>query len=171
MTRKEIYAPLASFDVNEQHAIRFRDAAPAVLQCSGFGASDLLFDLRHRYNIVEDFGERASTFRATTLGYEYRILDRRGAELICFHWDDQSGQGRRRFPHVHVTAKMTIAGFDDLPIVRPADRLHIPTRRMSIESVIRLLIEDFRVVPLRPDWDRLLLKSEAGFRRCLTRDP
>lgn len=46
-----------------------------------------------------------------------------------------------------------------------AQRIHFPTRRVSLEAVIRLLIQEFKVPPRKPAefWRSLLSESEAIF--------
>ena len=45
------------------------------------------------------------------------------------------------------------------------ERMHFPTHRISLEAVIRLLLEEFRVPPRRPPdfWRPLLAESESVF--------
>jgi hypothetical protein len=42
-----------------------------------------------------------------------------------------------------------------------SSRAHIPTGRVSLESVIELLIQDFGVVPLSADWPATLATSRS----------
>jgi hypothetical protein len=44
-------------------------------------------------------------------------------------------------------------------------KLHLPTGRVSIEAVIRFLIEDLEVAPLRDDWRAVLDRHEDLFRQ------
>jgi hypothetical protein len=44
-----------------------------------------------------------------------------------------------------------------------SSKAHVPTGRVSLESVIELLIQDFGVVPLRPDWQAALATSRSQF--------
>ena len=48
------------------------------------------------------------------------------------------------------------------------DRLHPPTGRVSVEAVVRFLIEDLDVVPRRDDWGAILDRHEEAFRRSRT---
>jgi hypothetical protein len=47
-------------------------------------------------------------------------------------------------------------------------KLHLPTGRVSIEAVVRFLIEDLDVVPRRRDWSAVLDRHEEAFRRSRT---
>jgi hypothetical protein len=52
-----------------------------------------------------------------------------------------------------------------LPADKPLERVHFPTRRMSIEAIVRLLIQEFGVPPKRNDtfWRPLLTESTRLF--------
>jgi hypothetical protein len=43
---------------------------------------------------------------------------------------------------------------------------HLPTRRIALEDVLRLLIEQFGVRPIRSDWGRALHDARASFQRA-----
>jgi hypothetical protein len=91
----------------------------------------------------------------STTAYRYHLLDESGKELIGWHWHPESkGDSRLRgHPHLHVPAG---------PIDR---RLHVPTGRVSIESVLRLLVD--LGIPARPahvtDFAKVLDECEGPF--------
>jgi hypothetical protein len=43
-------------------------------------------------------------------------------------------------------------------------KLHIPTGWVTVESVVRFLLTDLKVKPLRPNWEEILADSEEQFR-------
>jgi len=92
----------------------------------------------------------------STTAYRYHLLDDSGAEMIGWHWHpDSLGDPRLRgHPHLHVPA-----GSIDR-------RIHVPTGRVSIESVLRLLLIDL-AVPARPahitDFAKVLDDCERPF--------
>jgi hypothetical protein len=47
-------------------------------------------------------------------------------------------------------------------------KLHIPTGRVSFEEVVRFLVEELRVVPIRADWREIVADSEVRFREYRT---
>ena len=51
------------------------------------------------------------------------------------------------------------------------DGLHLPTGRVSLEAVIRMLITEFAIAPRRADWRRTLDRTEAAFREEVTQRP
>lgn len=64
--------------------------------------------------------------------------------------------------HVHVRGNLTESCLQDIQCL---DDVHFPTNRVSIESVIRLLIEQFNVPSNTPPsiWRPLLAESETQF--------
>jgi hypothetical protein len=64
-----------------------------------------------------------------------------------------------QWPHVHAYGAR-----DNLTL----HKLHLPTGRVSIEAVVRFLIEDLDVVSRRDDWRIILDRHEEAFRRSRT---
>jgi hypothetical protein len=111
------------------------------------------FVLGHQFRVVQD-GRKS--WHVSTAAYRYHLLDDSGRELIAWHWHPESlGDTRLRgHPHVHVQAG---------PIER---RIHVPTGRVSVESVLRLLLIDLAVAA-RPahvaDFAKVLDDCETPF--------
>jgi hypothetical protein len=96
-------------------------------------------------------------------GYRYGILDQHQREIIAFHWHP----GRRSYehdPHLHVGS--VIVDPDASDFGKPFSRFHIPTGKMALARVVRMLITEFNVVPNRQDWEavinRLLDVDDTG---------
>lgn len=92
--------------------------------------------------------------------YEYRILDTFQRELLVYHWQPGPGFRGPDHPHVHVSAALharinavTTRAYD-------LDRRHIATGQVSLAMVVRMLIEEFGVAPLRPDWQDVLDRAD-----------
>ncbi len=124
-------------------------------------AGSLRFMLAHRFRLVEDV---PSAWHVSTLAYDYRLSDGDGRELISWHWHPAPLPGPE-FPHLHVASG-------------PGGRhAHIPTGRVSIESVLRFLLNDLGVPARREhahDWDQILNEAERAFaehRRWHARGP
>ncbi len=143
------------------------------------GRTGLLFDLRHQFRLVEsEPRNRRPEWRVSTVSYQYRVLDVRRRELLVWHWqpgEDFDGPDR---PHLHVSAKLmaNTSPHDDTQINEiDLDTLHLATGRVSIEAVVRTLIEDFHVAPRQPAkgqrWDQILDRAEATFRTEATQHP
>jgi len=130
-----------------------------------------MLDLWHEYRIVPGAGpERPQSWRVSTTGYEYRLLDSIERELVVFHW--QLGPTFRGpdHPHLHLSASLVARVSATATRELPLDRLHIPTGRITIDAVVRMLVAEFGVAPVVPDWERRLARTEAEFHHRRT-DP
>lgn len=109
------------------------------------GEHRLSLDILLIFRAVAD--SDAGGWRTTIRKYMYTINDHDDRELFAFHWHpDTPGMPT---PHVHLGAA--------LGELRPTfSRLHIPTARIALEDVLRFLIRDLAVQPLRDDWSALL---------------
>lgn len=114
--------------------------------------AQLQLSLAIQYEIVDDPDD--GPYRVTTRGYIYGVRESRtGDDVVGYHWHPR-GSSHARVPHLHVgSAAITPDG-----VLTP--KSHLPTARVTLESVIRLCIEEFGVEPLRPDWDQVLRDSE-----------
>lgn len=107
-------------------------------------------------------------YRVKTLAYTYgftrRIAgDEEETELLSFHWvREQSTQKPYPLGHLHIGPGLLAS---PTPI-RPGDfhNAHIPTERVSIESVVRFAIVELNVEPLREDWESVLKATENAFK-------
>jgi hypothetical protein len=98
--------------------------------------------LGHQFRVIED---EAHGYRVTTAAYNYALLNEEGQELIAWHWHPESRVVR---PHLHIAAD---------PLTH---KIHIPTARVTIESVLRLLVDELGVSPTRTDFAQVLDDSE-----------
>lgn len=111
-------------------------------------------------------------WRTTTAAYLYMVYDERGREILAYHWHPAiAGQERVAYPHLHVgPGAVSMALLDAAQrspqhnALRPEfHRLHLPTRRIALEDVIRLLVEQFQLPPAIPGWDRVLEEASERF--------
>jgi hypothetical protein len=137
---------------------------PISLRHVNGGPSGLFLDLVHVFTIVEvDLHRIPRQWRTTTLMYEYRLLDRDMRELLVYHWQPGASHRGPDHPHLHVSASLTarIDARSDQQI--GLDKLHLPTGRVSFESVVRMVIEEFEIAPRRNDWRETLERTESVF--------
>ncbi|MGH2616768.1 MAG: hypothetical protein ACRDJC_16155 [Thermomicrobiales bacterium] len=167
VTTQRLTVPTNHFVPNERYDIAFRDP-PVSLRAPVGGPSGLFLDVRHRFAIVDVAAERQRPlWRATTRMYEYRLLDHHQRELLVYHWQPGDAYLGPDHPHLHVSAALTAqtSAVDRRSI--DLDKLHLATGHVSLPAVVRMLIEEFRVAPQRPDWaatlDRTaeILREEA----------
>lgn len=113
----------------------------------------LTLDIRMQYRIVEASGDRGP-YKVTITAYIYTLEDQKGHEIFSYQW--HPADHRIDFPHLHLGhgAQVRHPGFE---------KAHLPTGRVSLEEVLRLLIMDFAVRPLRKDWSAVLSENQARF--------
>jgi hypothetical protein len=121
-------------------------------------------EFTQHYRVIEldDPSDPADPFRVRTAGYYYAISDQRGSEILAYHWHPEAQEGARDEPHLHVKAKVTVQNDPSLEDIFSS--LHLPTERITIEAIVRLLIEQFKVQPIRSNWKGAIEESEARHR-------
>lgn len=118
----------------------------------------LKLDLVHRYTVAEVEGERGP-WTVSTAEYIYEVSDQSDELIATFHWHPltaQAGDGIP-WPHIHAYGSREALTLH---------KLHLPTGRISVEAVVRFIIEDLDVVPRRDDWSAILDRHEQEFRQA-----
>jgi hypothetical protein len=161
------------YEPNVLYAIAFgRAAEPVPLRAKAEGSSGLLLDLRHQYAIVPDEEDGSPpSWRVSTRAYEYRILDSQSAELLVYHWQPTSIARGPEYPHLHVSATLSVKTTFYTRQDFSLEARHLPTGRVSLEAVIRLLIAEFGVAYRHRNWMSWLNRTEEVFRREMTQRP
>lgn len=103
--------------------------------------------------------------------YQYRLLDYDKRELLVFHWQPGSGFRGPDFPHIHVSAALRAQTNTVTTRELDLDTVHLPTGRVSLEAVVRLLLEEFGIQSQRADWERTLDRGIQTFRRNVRQTP
>jgi hypothetical protein len=151
------------FEPNESYTLRFSNP-PASLRAATGGPSGLLFDVQHRFAIVEGSAGRAGQqWQATTRMYEYRLLDHDGRELLVYHWQPGDEFMGPDLPHLHVSAALNAQTSAVEKRSIDLDKLHLATGRVSLASVVRMLITEFGIAPRHHDWAEALDRTEQVF--------
>jgi hypothetical protein len=149
-------------EVGRSQALVFRSGRVRLLRDISVRDDDspyLYFIFSQYYQVIEDVdAETRERFRVATEGWKYDILDDERRELLSYHWHPQ---GQRGFPHIHIGSVLLSA--EKHYLGKTFSALHLPTERISIEQVVRLLIEELEVVPRRPDWDGILEDGQREF--------
>jgi hypothetical protein len=94
----------------------------------------------------------------TTTEYIYEVSDERDDLIAAWHWHPESGRAGDEAPGPHIHA------YGDRETLT-LHKLHLPTGRVSLEALVRFLIEDFGVIPRRGDWRTVLSRHEETFRQ------
>jgi hypothetical protein len=134
------------------------------------GTTRLLFTAGQNIRIIEteDPEDPRGPLKIETVRYFYVISTTDQTEILAFHWTPEAiDSSTRTFPHLHIGQAITTSQTALRP--RTLHKAHIPTGRVSLESVIYLLITEFQVKTLRRNWRRSLERSEQAFMEWKTR--
>lgn len=116
----------------------------------GGTSSRLGFRPKLEYEVISEAGR----FRSRLAGYSFRVLEPDEREILAFHWHPV-GTSPVRHPHLHISSRMPEIQLAENRFLALA-RMHIPTGFVTFSDVVRLLIEEFGVEPLRHDWQIVL---------------
>jgi hypothetical protein len=151
---------------HEVYAIRLADRPNALRSPEG-GPSGLRLDLEQHF-IVDVHGEATRpVWHATTRMYQYRLLDHFDRELLVYHWQPSPDYLGPDHSHLPVSASLTAqtSAVDRQSI--HLDKLHLATGRVSLASVVRMLITEFGIATRRHDRAEVLDHAERIFQEEL----
>ena len=131
----EIYRPAP-------HSLTINDGEPVLLS----GPSRLQLALRQYFVTVAS--AQGSTWQIEVSSYFYELLDSDGREILAYHWHPR-GNSPVATPHLHLEQGAQVGR----PEVRDA---HLPTGEVSLNAILRVLIDEMGVRPVRSDWDSIL---------------
>lgn len=113
--------------------------------------------------ITHEFADQTTTSpepsRIRTVGYRYEFNQYGGRELFAYHLHP-TGASEITHPHLHVALHDPKLGYG---------KKHLVTGLVSLPDVIRCLITEFDIPPLRPDW-RDILTTGTGTIQPITQD-
>jgi len=115
----------------------------------------LYVTVQMQYRVVEAKGDRGP-WKVTTAAYNYSIQDRLEKEIIAYYWHPTV---KPFYPHLHVCPATGVN------LLR---KIHLPTARISIEDVLQLLVEQFKVKPIRQDWKKVLMETKGVYENFRT---
>jgi hypothetical protein len=100
---------------------------------------------------------RVAWFEAIVTGYNVAILDPAEGELLAYHWH-QGGTSNVRSPHLHIAFGGSL--IDARLASKTLSRLHLPTGPVASGAIVRFLIEDLGIEPIRKHWRQTLERDE-----------
>lgn len=115
----------------------------------------LWLSLQHQFVVVRTEDPRRGPWKVSSRAYRYRLDDGKRSELASWHWHPL-GTSKQTRPHLHVPRAPLPAGH------------HLPTGRVSIESILRLVLAELDVRPQRDDWAGVLDQTEGPFEEYRT---
>ena len=113
----------------------------------------LYLSVDQQYRLVEAEGP-PGPWKVSTRGYRYQLQADGGHELAAWHWHP-FGRSREHRPHLHV-GDGTLVG------------THLPSGRVGVEAIFRLLLVELDARPRRPDWVHVLDEVDEAFRTWRT---
>ena len=131
------------------------------------GEHRLQLRVGHVFRLVETNDAERGPVKASTVRYQYIIGTRDGQEIVAYQWTPAADPPQRTFPHMHIGSLVTR---ESVFLGKTFSNLHLPTGRVSLESVVRFLIEDLEVGTIIDPAIALerLRQSEAAFHRYRT---
>ncbi len=117
------------------------------------GGVRLEFSLPQAF-VLESASENTGGWRVSSRAYFYQVREPAGPEIFAVHWHP-GPTGQPVFPHLHIDGRARTA-----MIVRGH---HVPTGRVSLDSVVRFLIVELGVTPRHADWEAVLVDGERFF--------
>jgi hypothetical protein len=132
------------------------------------GTTPILLIATQNFRIVRADDERRGPYKVTTTQYFYQLRTLDDVDIVGFHWTPNINRGGEvGWPHLHAGPALVRA---DSPVApKTAHKLHIPTGRVALESVLRFMIEELGVKPARNDWDAVLARTQTAFETWRTR--
>lgn len=110
------------------------------------GPSRFQFALRQSFIAVDS--EQSSSWRVVVRSFSYELHDSDGREVLLYHWHPR-GSSPVVTPHIHLEEGAQVGRSE----IRDA---HLPTGNISLNEILRVLIDEMRVRPLHSDWESIL---------------
>lgn len=136
--------------------------SPRPLRLRRAGKSPIYLTATQGYRLVPDPRFAPGEWKATTRGYAYTVydtVDHEATKAIAWHW--HPGTGKSDEPHLHVYREGQIAG-------EYLNKLHLPGERVAFEAVIKFVIDELGVDPIRMDWQSQIDSALERFTRFRT---
>jgi hypothetical protein len=114
-----------------------------------------------QYEVVQTDDRDRGPWKVSTRKYMYHVVTDDMTEVILFHWH-LDGKSSQQGPHLHVGGSQLMSN----AVV--SHKTHVPTGRVSLESVVELLMRESGVLPIRSDWEQVLDDSAARFQAWRT---
>jgi hypothetical protein len=139
-------------DLNKIESLTLNKGFPSRLKSN----PTLFLTLKMQYRVTKAVGVRGP-WKVSTEAYYYGIHDRQQTEILSYHWHPKT---ERTFPHIHLHSGSSV--------IRALQGIHLPTGRVSLEQVLRLLIEEMKVKPLRADWAKVIQGTQLRYELART---
>jgi hypothetical protein len=112
--------------------------------------TDLSLFFSQRYSLQQS---SENEWKIKTEGYWYTVKDEEDKEILAYHWHPVDQPYKE--PHLHL--KMLAPSRGEFA------RAHVPTGRISIETLALFLIRDLYVKPHGTDWQAVIQRNHDLF--------
>ncbi len=124
----------------------FQRRKPTTVVISGWNKTNALIPLNNggflRLAMTLFIDEHDRRFlKVLKSNYQYQLDE--GDEWVCRY--DYAREPGNEHPASHLQIRGNLIAKDALPKTEPLERVHFPSRRISLESVLRLLAVDFKI--------------------------
>lgn len=110
-------------------------------------------------NVSQEIEFNIAEARFSTKFYLYSVRDQNQDALISFHYHPEINDDNPiQFPHIHVYTHA-----DERFTALDFQKRHIPSGRIALEDIVRWLISEFAITPLRSNWNEILTETKARF--------
>jgi hypothetical protein len=148
---KSVLVTTGSDPANQRHAVVLNNGNPVALRSN----PALLLTLLMHYKVTEAQGQ-LGPWKVSTVAYLYSVQDKQGHEFFSYHWHPTSTP-QYDFPHLHAHSGILA-------------KIHLPTRRISLEEILRLVITQLNVKPLKREWEKVLRDTQQAHQKFRTWD-
>jgi hypothetical protein len=148
---KAVLVASGSDPANQRHAVVLNNGNPVSLRSN----PPLWLTVLMHYKVVPAQGQ-FGPWKVSTAAYIYSIQDKQGHELLAYHWHPTSTP-QYDYPHLHVHSGVLA-------------KLHLPTRPISLEEALRLLITQLNVKPFKKEWEKVLRETQEAHQKFQTWD-
>ncbi len=133
----------------------YGDSPPLILLTNGYFL---------RFVVAVYIDPEEGHMRTSISDFQYQT-DEQGKDWIFRYEYKRNTPAGETKPSAHLHLRSTLIARDIFPGKKPLHKVHFPCGRPTIESTIRLLIDDFHVAPSAPEavWRPILRESEGGF--------
>jgi len=157
---RDVLSVRGGYNVSPQpHSLLFQNN-PVIL------GQDKRYTLKliQQYYIVKGENERGP-WKVSTAAYYYTVEtpDTHAApsqEILGYHWHPAQ-RSAITYPHMHLYKGAGTLQHNLL-------KAHLPTARIAIEDIVRCLITQLDVVPLRDEWEAILAETQDAFHQSRT---
>jgi hypothetical protein len=112
--------------------------------------------------LVMDYGPDSSSNQDSKLQYacvQYQFDHVRHSNKFIFRYDfDIDPEADHPVSHLQIRGQLA-----EKPVKKPLEEIRFPLVKVTIESILKLLVNDFGIVPNNPNWRHTLKFSEDAF--------